>query len=70
MVFLVYDEDEVNVGGEDRQAAAHGRRNANLAQRGRAVGLQSTFLASQPLLVLVPFPVDLKRALNGNNFAK
>ena len=34
MVFLVYHEDEVNVDGEDGQAAAGGRRSANLAQRG------------------------------------
>ena len=37
---------------------------------GRAVGLQSTFLASQPLLVLVPVAVDIKQAINGNNLAK
>ena len=37
---------------------------------GRAVGLQSIFLASQPLFVLVPVPVDIKQAINGNNLEK
>ena len=37
---------------------------------GRAVGLQSTFLASQPLFVPVPVPVDIKQAINGNNLEK
>ena len=34
-MFLGYHEDEVNVDGEDGQAAVGGRRSANLAQRGK-----------------------------------
>ena len=48
MVFLVYHEDEVNVDGEDGQAAAGGRRSANLAERGeRSACSQPSWLHSR-----------------------
>ena len=69
VVFLVYDRDRVN-GWQRRRPSGGAWKKCKPCAANGVAGLQSTFLASQSLLVRVPVRVDIKQAINDSNLVK